>query len=314
MDISFSILIPAYKSAFFSEAIQSVLNQTYNNFELVIVDDCSPENLKSIVDEFSDSRIHYHRNNRNYGALDVVDNWNQCLSYASGDYVICMGDDDKLTPSCLADYVEIINKYPGLYVYHTRTVIIDEISNISDIQELRPEYESGYSLWWHRWNGRLKQYIGDFLFSRKHLLENGGFIKLPLAWASDDITAVRASMLKGIANVQNVGFMYRSSSYTISMSSNERIKAEATLAEKEWYSNLISTLTPEGYSDKIMFAMLKRDFDIHFRNKLMLTLVSDIKQNPFRVVYWLRNCSKYMLLKTRIIYMFVRTLVFYVFS
>ena len=52
--IFFSILIPAYKSQFFSAAIESILLQTYQNWELVIVDDHSPEDLKSVVDSFAE--------------------------------------------------------------------------------------------------------------------------------------------------------------------------------------------------------------------------------------------------------------------
>ena len=162
-DILFSILVPAYKAVFLRECIDSILAQTYNVFELIIVDDASPEDLKAIVDKYDDSRIKYYCNETNFGAINVVDNWNKCLEYASGDYVICMGDDDMLTPFCLSDYNELISKYPSLNVYHTRTILIDEQSNMRDIQEQRPEFETGYSLWWHRWDNRIKQYIGDLI-------------------------------------------------------------------------------------------------------------------------------------------------------
>ena len=120
-EVSFSILIPAYKGRFLEMAISSVLCQSYDNWELVIVDDCSPENLKAIVERFEDSRIRYYRNERNFGAIDVVDNWNKCLDYAKGDYVICMGDDDMLCPNCLVEYLSLIEKYPGLDVFHGMT-------------------------------------------------------------------------------------------------------------------------------------------------------------------------------------------------
>ena len=72
----FTIAIPAYKSKFLGEAIESCLSQTYSNFEVVIVDDASPEDLKSVVDRFHDDRIRFYRNEKNCGAVDVVDNWN----------------------------------------------------------------------------------------------------------------------------------------------------------------------------------------------------------------------------------------------
>ena len=90
--MKFSITIPAYKARFLDEAIKSVIAQTYQDWQLVIVDDCSPEDLKGIVEPYlADSRVKYYRNEKNCGAVDVVDNWNICLSHCTGDYVICMG-------------------------------------------------------------------------------------------------------------------------------------------------------------------------------------------------------------------------------
>ena len=67
MEHLFSILIPAYKSKYLKECIHSILAQTYSNYEIIIVDDASPEDLKTIVNGFVDGRVHYYRNEKNYG-------------------------------------------------------------------------------------------------------------------------------------------------------------------------------------------------------------------------------------------------------
>ncbi len=312
--MKFSILIPAYKSLFFRDALKSVLEQSYTDLELIIVDDCSPENLNSVVKTFSDSRIHYFRNDNNTGAIDVVKNWNKCLSYATGDYVLCMGDDDMLAPSCLADYCGLIHKYPNLYVYHTRTILIDEESNMYEIQEQRPEYESGFSLWWHRWNGRNKQYIGDFLFERRNLVDNGGFFYLPLAWASDDITAVRAAIPKGIANSNVPGFYYRQSIYTISMSGNERLKADSSFLEEEWYRSKLASACTEDNVDILLIQLISRNIDIHFQKKRYLCMMRDLHENPIRVLKWMKNNRKFQFKYASIANAFFRSLFRYVFK
>ena len=61
----FSITIPAYKRTYLQECIDSILGQTYTDFELIIVNDASPEDLDSIVNSFSDSRIRYYKNEKN---------------------------------------------------------------------------------------------------------------------------------------------------------------------------------------------------------------------------------------------------------
>ena len=58
----FSIAIPAYKKAYLYEAVESCLAQSYNNLEIIIVDDASPEDLATVVTRFSDHRIRYYRN------------------------------------------------------------------------------------------------------------------------------------------------------------------------------------------------------------------------------------------------------------
>ena len=201
--MKFSITIPSYKARFLDEAIKSVVSQTYDDWELIIVDDCSPENLESIVKPYLvDRRVRYFRNAKNCGAVDLVDNWNICLSYCTGDYVICIGDDDRLLPVCLEEYRRLIEKYPTLNVYHSRTEIINEQGNVIHLQEPRPEWESALSLLWNRWAYRNLQFIGDFCYRVQYLKDAGGYYKMPLAWGSDDITAVTAAKEKGLVRLE----------------------------------------------------------------------------------------------------------------
>ena len=88
MAVKFSISIPAFKRRFLKECIDSILSQTCHDFELIIVNDASPEDLHSVVRQYSDSRIYYYVNEKNCGAVNVVDNWNKCLEYAKGDFII----------------------------------------------------------------------------------------------------------------------------------------------------------------------------------------------------------------------------------
>lgn len=85
-DIKFSVTVPAYKAQFLAECIDSILAQTYKNFELIIVNDASPQDLDSIVSKYDDPRIRYYKNKVGFGAEHVVGNWNKCLEYATGDY------------------------------------------------------------------------------------------------------------------------------------------------------------------------------------------------------------------------------------
>ncbi len=300
--MKFSVTIPAYKRAYLRECIESVLAQTYADFELVIVDDHSPEDLAAVVKQFDDKRIRFFRNDKNCGAVDVVDNWNICLAHATGDYLICMGDDDRLLPNCLEEYARLIAKYPGLGIYHAQTEIIDSKSEFYDMTASRAEWESVYTLIWNRWQcGRL-QFIGDFLFDVPTLRNNGGFYKLPLAWGSDDISAVMAAAKSGIANSQTPIFQYRSNAQTISNPGNYRIKIEATLAEKHWYEKFLDTEPAEAWERKYWLSC-RKNLESRFRKVVITEIASDLKYGFLgKMWHYAANCKRYELSRTAMTY------------
>ncbi|MBE6330742.1 MAG: glycosyltransferase family 2 protein [Bacteroidales bacterium] len=296
----FTIAIPAYKALYFGEAIESCLAQTFQDFELVIVDDASPEKLGEIVGRYNDTRIRYCRNERNCGAVNVVDNWNKCLEYANGQYIICMGDDDKLLPKCLELYNDLIAKYPNLNIFHAWTQIIDDKSQVFDLQESRPEWESALSAQYYRWQHRWKQYIGDYCFRVAHLRKEGGFFKLPLAWGSDDVTVFRAGLENGIANTQQFGFQYRKNPHTISNSGNQQLKASAHVKEWKWFAENLNMMECDNEQDKLFLSFLLRDIDEHYRQKIHDMLEEDLSLHSFNIRYWLENAASYNLSQSEV--------------
>ncbi len=272
MSVMFSIGIPAYKAKYLLECIDSILNQTYQNFELIIVNDCSPENLDIIVESFVDNRISYYTNESNCGAENVVDNWNICLSYAKGDYFILMGDDDIMCENYLYEFEKMITKHPQAQVLHCRSAIIDENSNVLSYTESRPEFESVFDNIYHRIKGLRNQYISDFVYKTEHLKQVGGFYKMKLAWASDDITSYIASMEYGIVHTQEILFKYRSSPLTISSSGNIDLKLVAIEEEKEWLKSFIENCNPKSEFDAKRKIEIANYVSRYIQKKKMYTL------------------------------------------
>ena len=263
-EVVFSILIPAFKGKFLTDAIESVQTQTYENWELILVDDNSPENLEQIVYPFVNEKIFYYRNDKNFGAVNVVENWNKCLSYSKGKYVICMGDDDTLAPTALERAHQIIGKYPELDVWHLQLSLIDEASNTyRGFNDIREEYESTYELLKARFYNRF-QFIGDFVFRAEKLKKQGGFINMPTAWFSDEMTVAMMAGTKGIANTQEVGFNYRINDNTISNNTKLTIfKLDAADKAKEWYTLFIESNEAFSNSQReelrsLMFERIKK--------------------------------------------------------
>ena len=103
-----SICIPAYKGAVVLAAtIESVLAQTFADFELVIIDDNSPDDTATLVAGYADPRIRFLRNPSNLGPQG---NWNRCLEEARGTYFKLLPQDDLLAPDCLALQVGVLER------------------------------------------------------------------------------------------------------------------------------------------------------------------------------------------------------------
>jgi glycosyltransferase involved in cell wall biosynthesis len=106
-----SVIIPTYNRAeMLREAIKSVLCQTYDNFELLILDNCSPDHTPDVVALFSDSRIKYVRHQCNIGAMA---NWTYGVQWAQGKYLSILGDDDKYFPQFIQRRVNAMSKIPN---------------------------------------------------------------------------------------------------------------------------------------------------------------------------------------------------------
>jgi glycosyltransferase involved in cell wall biosynthesis len=103
-----SICIPAYRGgAHIATAIESVLRQSYTDFELVIIDDHSPDDTLAVARRYNDARIRLLQNHINLGPQE---NWNRCLAEARGKYFKLLPQDDLLAPDCLAKQVAILDQ------------------------------------------------------------------------------------------------------------------------------------------------------------------------------------------------------------
>ena len=231
--MKFSFVLPAYKGRFLSESIQSILNQTCEDFELVVVDDCSPAPIHDIVSQFNDNRITYYRNEVNIGGKDLVAQWNHCLEYAKGDYVILATDDDLYEPNFLSSFVPLIEKYPQANLFRARVLSVNSSNEIIWTDNCYKEYLSPIEFRYHMMHG-MKGGIPQYIFRRETLVGKGGFVSFPLAWGSDDVTALMMSD-RGVVNSQEHLVRFRWSDINISGSSRHYMeKFKARLQIGEW--------------------------------------------------------------------------------
>lgn len=103
-----SVCIPSYnQEAYIGQAIESVLGQSYGNFECVVVDDCSTDKTFDAAQRYNDPRLRVELNLKNLG---VEGNWNRALEQARGKYIKILCGDDVIYPRCLERQVLALEK------------------------------------------------------------------------------------------------------------------------------------------------------------------------------------------------------------
>lgn len=103
-----SIIMPTYNCAkFIGKTIESVIAQTYENWELIIVDDCSKDNTEEVVSKYKDNRIKYHRLENNSGAAVAR---TEAMKKARGSYMSFLDSDDLWKKDKLEKQLEFMNK------------------------------------------------------------------------------------------------------------------------------------------------------------------------------------------------------------
>jgi glycosyltransferase involved in cell wall biosynthesis len=127
-----SVIIPTYNGAdYLGEAIQSVLDQTYPHFEVIIVDDASPQNTVDLVKQLNDPHVKFLRHESNRGAV-AARHTGTCSS--SGDIIAYLDQDDLFHKEKLQTHVDFLQNHPEIgATYNARFEIKDSIKTISGL-------------------------------------------------------------------------------------------------------------------------------------------------------------------------------------
>lgn len=154
-----SIIMPSWNTErFIAESIQSVIDQTYKKWELLIVDDCSTDNTDEIVASFQDDRIRYFKNEKNSGAALTR---NRAMREAQGEWIAFLDSDDLWAPKKLERQLKFMKKNNLVFSYHDY-VKIDENSNPLNIYVSGPRVVTKHKMYNYGYPGCL-----TFIYSAK---------------------------------------------------------------------------------------------------------------------------------------------------
>ncbi|MDD3375259.1 MAG: glycosyltransferase family 2 protein [Candidatus Omnitrophica bacterium] len=136
-----SVIVPAYNRAeMLTRAIKSVLAQDYINFEIIVVDDASTEDIKQAVESFKDERILYFRQQENRGAAAAR---NIGMRKARGEYLAFLDSDDEFVPNRLSRLLEVfrsLEQKPGM-IFTNASEINTKREKVSTVDK---DFRSGY--------------------------------------------------------------------------------------------------------------------------------------------------------------------------
>lgn len=223
----YTFLIPAYKSQFLDELLRSIKNQHFSDFEVIISDDNSPEDLYSIVAPYLDDiRYHYRRNKTNIGGSNLVSHWNMLVDLCESDYCIMAGDDDVYDERFLERIDILVSAYPNVDLFRARTCRINENGERFEEEHIYDAFEDQIKFF-ANYNERI-HCIGNYVFKTDSLKAVNKFVYFPLAWGSDSATALSCSK-EGVAHTNEILFYFRRSSLNISYAN----KSDALMAKQK---------------------------------------------------------------------------------
>lgn len=161
-----SIVLPVYNGEkYLRESIDSIISQTYDNWELIIIDDCSTDSSPNIAMDYvrCDSRIHYYRNDKN---LKLPKSLNRGFSLSKGEYLSWTSDDNRYLPEAINEMLFALKENHADFVFASCNVI-DESGRITDTYGVN--------------NNSIIQLIGTnpvgacFMYSREAYLKTGEY-------------------------------------------------------------------------------------------------------------------------------------------
>ncbi len=116
-----SVILPVFNAeSYISESVSSILSQTFNDFELIIINDGSTDNSESIILSFNDERIKYYRNDKNRGLIYTL---NRGLKLSKGKYIARMDADDICNPNRFEEQISFLQNHIDIGVVGSEAII-----------------------------------------------------------------------------------------------------------------------------------------------------------------------------------------------
>ena len=238
---TFTIALPVRNGAdHISLAIESVLAQSFSDFELVILENCSEDNTLSIIQDFNDPRIRVFPS---ASPLNIEENWGRINTLELAEFLTVLSHDDVLYPDFLETINCLIRNNPGTSLYQTQFHLIDSDGNV--LRECRPipSYENAEEFLHSRHQYRRDSFGTGYVMRSVDFTNAGGFPLFPKLVFADDVLWYKLAALGGKACDQGFYFAYR----TLAGSQAKRINIHDLYVCTKGYTHFLENV---GFLDK----------------------------------------------------------------
>lgn len=245
MKTDVSIILPSYNyEDYIGKSIDSVLDQNYHNWELIIIDDGSTDNSVNIIKRYKDKRIHLFTQ-KNQGVSKTL---NRGIKLSKGKYICFLDADDKYHPEKLSSQVKCMDS--GFDIVTTQVQVIDDKDEKSPIEH--------FNVTWNLYDkeeifGRNK--VANFLYKnyfcksslmiKKELFDQYGYFDTRLLTAYDLDLWLKMIQNAQITRVEKVLTYYRWHNKNETTVNNDRIRTELLLILDNFINNIGTSINDE---------------------------------------------------------------------
>lgn len=258
-----SVIMPVYNAEkYICQSVESILKQTYTDFELILIDDCGTDKSIDLVKKtFSDTRIKYYRNDKNMG---IAYSRNRGLEVATGEFVAFMDDDDIAPLNRLELEMKFLEENPDIDAVGGRYSVIDEkgrVTGYSDDTLQNPKFIKACLMFFDPLGN------GSMLFRRSTVIDNRIRFREDCYGMEDYLFWIDFSLVGKISNLKDIMLCWRNieGNETRRCTGEMKSKRAAKFAEIQRYAiekngfelskedlNILTGMLSEGRFEKIV--------------------------------------------------------------
>ena len=236
--VKVSVLVPVYNSEdFLHDTINSILTQTFEDFELILLNDGSTDGSEKVIESFSDSRIKYYKNERNLG---ISATRNRLMEMATGEYWAVMDNDDISLPQRFEKQVAFLDRNLDVAIVGTWIELFNRRSVKGFAARVRKFITNLGLVWCHPSEVTLKETLKanscmhPTMMIRASVIKENNIKYNPALTPSEDYDLVRQVLLTGfrVCNIREVLFKYNMHGNNFSVKKKKMMKEADKIIKK----------------------------------------------------------------------------------